>query len=208
MAKWSGLQVKYLKWLNTHPSETPYHSDREFAEAMGCHYNSLCGWKRLPGWQEAVKRAKYLVMEDMDTQALAQARILVRQTDNLKDLADYFRFIFPLVEVARATGYLAEFDLEDENYLPQEIVQQEIDKMPLEQQVLFTELLERLDYIKGQQSVVTIEAPEDEVSLYLPVEEIKPVIFNSTRRRRRVEELPAPNPPNKEKYSSRREIEL
>lgn len=199
MARWSKEQIFFMKWLNLHPSERAKNlpDQKAVAEAMGLHYNTLTNWRKLPGWKEAEKRAAYLVMEDFHPTALMKIRLLIRQAPELRDMADYTRFIFPLMEAAKTSGYLDELTVDEKDaYLPREVVEQELDKLPLEVQKLFVDFLERLDYLKGEQAIVDVEGGE-ELELYLPADETKEVIVNSSRRRFRwanpkERELPEP----------------
>lgn len=197
--KWTSEQRQLLIWLNLSPRERVHKSERELAEYLNVHYNSLCNWKKLPGWNDAVQKAGWYVVEQTNHLALQKSRELALTSDNLKDQADYYRWIYPLVAQARNHGYFDEFEPSKEGtaFLPEETVLRELSKYPIDQQKNFEELLHTLEYLKNDQAIVENDAKDVLSDLIVPLEN-QPTIYRNTLKRknsRTMRQLPAPTKP-------------
>jgi hypothetical protein len=72
---WKPDQLKFQAWLALPSSERHPKTQKQFAQLLEVHETTLCDWKRLPGWHEAVyELALNIVVGELTPIMYAQVR--------------------------------------------------------------------------------------------------------------------------------------
>jgi hypothetical protein len=115
---------------------------------------------------------------------LIKTRRLIKSADTLKDMADHYRWVLPLVMKARNDGFFDELEPDhEEEILPEVYVREELNKLPVDQQVNFVKLLEKLGYLKAEQAIIEVDNSKDILAGLMKPLEQQDKIYNNVPKR-------------------------